>query len=548
MHQTILHPQTIVHSQRVRPMSFLIAQIASSTPLKLPSIQYSAIGPELIMICGGLIVLLISSLVAKHLSKTVSVVLGVIVGLASLVDSIYLGFLSTSAGANKAVLSGAIAIDKFAIFFYALFSVIAVMTILIGLDQMNLNRGRTPEFVTLILLSTSGAMLMAAAVDLIVLFLGLEILSIALYILVAIESNKPLGKESAIKYFMLGGFASAIFLYGVALVYGATGSTNIGQIVTFLSGNLLSSNGVLFAGIALMLVGLGFKISAAPFHFWTPDVYQGAPSPVTGFMAATAKAAGFAGLFRVFYSGLLNYRSDWIPAVGALAVVTLLVGAVLAVVQTDVKRTLAYSSINQAGFILLGLYAATSKGMGASLYYLAIYSVIIVGAFATVGAIQRELGKEQIVMSDLRGLYRRSPFLAFAFAVLMFAQAGAPLTTGFLAKFNVVLSIVDSGHYPVALVAMISAAIAVFFYLRLAILAYRPAEDDMSEIPSEGGLAGEMVLGGGDSALLVDTVTKSSTRVYVSTWVIGFSLVVTVVLGIIASPLMDLANKALPFF
>ncbi len=547
MHQAILHPQTTAHSQRVRSMSFLIAQVASSTPLKLPSIQYSAIGPELIMICGGLIVLLISSLVAKHLSKAVSVTLGVIVGLASLVDSIYLGFHSTSAGANKAVLSGAIAIDKFAIFFYALFSIVAVMTILVGLDQMNLNRGRTPEFVTLILLSTSGAMLMAAAVDLIVLFLGLEILSIALYVLVAIESNQPLGKESAIKYFMLGGFASAIFLYGIALVYGATGSTNLGQIVTFLSNNLLRSNGVLFAGMALMLVGLGFKISAAPFHFWTPDVYQGAPSPVTGYMAATAKAAGFAGLLRVFYSGFLNYRSDWIPAVGALAVVTLLVGAVLAVVQTDVKRTLAYSSINQAGFILLGLYAATSKGLGASLYYLAIYSVIIVGAFATIGAIQRELGKEQIVMNDLRGLYRRSPFLAFAFAVLMFAQAGAPLTTGFLAKFNVVLSIVDSGHYPVALVAMISAAIAVFFYLRLAILVYRPAGDEISDATSDSELVGAMI-GGGGSALAVDTTTKTSAKVYVSTWVIGFSLVATVVLGIVASPLIDLANRALPFF
>ena len=528
-------------------MSFIVAQVASSTPLKIPAIQYSAIGPELIMICGALIVLLISSLVAKHLSKATSITLGVLVGLLSLADSIYLGFQSSSSSANKAVLSGAIAIDKFSIFFYALFSIVAVMTILLGLDQMKLNKGRTPEFVTLILLSTSGAMFMASAMDLIVLFLGLEILSIALYVLVAIESGNPLGKESAIKYFMLGGFASAILLYGVSLIYGATGSTNLGQIVTFLSNNLVRSNGVLLGGIALLLVGLGFKISAAPFHFWTPDVYQGAPSPVTGYMAATAKAAGFAGLLRVLYSGFSTYRSDWIPAVGALAVVTLLVGAVLAVVQTNVKRTLAYSSINQAGFIMLGLYAASNQGLGASLYYLAIYSVVIVGAFATVGAIQRELDKQDLTINDLRGLYRRSPFLAMAFAVLMFAQAGAPLTTGFLAKFNVVLATVESRHYLVALIAMISAAIAVFFYLRMAILAYRPAPDEATTAVEEEPEY-EGVSSGGDSALLVEKSSKTSRKIYASSWVIGFSLIVTVGLGIVASPLIDLANRAMPFF
>lgn len=527
-------------------MSYLFASVASSTPIKLPSIAYSAIGPELIMICGALVVILVSSLVAKHLSRVTSIVLGVLVGVISLADSIFLAFKSGTSGANKAVLSGAIADDRFAAFFYVLFSLIAVMTVLLGLDLMKLNRAKVPEFVTLVLLSTSGAMFMASALDLIVLFLGLEILSLALYVLVAIESDNRLGRESAIKYFMLGGFASAIFLYGVALIYGATGSTNLGQIVTFLSNNLLRSNGVLLAGIALILVGLGFKISAVPFHFWTPDVYQGAPSPVTGFMAATAKAAGFAGLLRVFYSGFSAYQSDWVPAVGAIAVVTLLAGAVLAVVQSDVKRTLAYSSINQAGFILLGLYAASTKGLGAALYYVAIYSVIIVGAFATVGAIERELGKDQVSISDLRGLHRRSPFLALSFGVLMFAQAGAPFTTGFLAKFNVVLAAVDSRHYPVAVIAMVSAAIAVFFYLRMAVMAYRAPEGEQSSTEVEDDLAQE--LSAGDSALLVKTEATAKTKLSAATWVIVFSLVVTVGLGIIASPLIDLANKAVPFF
>ena len=235
MHQAIRHLQITVHSQRDNLMSYLLAKVASSAPIKLPSIQYSAIGPELIMICGALIVILVSSLVSKHLSRVTSITLGVLVGVISLADSIFLAFKSGTSGANKAVLAGAIADDKFAAFFYVLFSLVAVMTILLGLDLMNLNRAKVPEFVTLVLLSTSGAMFMASALDLIVLFLGLEILSLALYVLVAIESDNWLGRESAIKYFMLGGFASAIFLYGVALIYGATGSTNLGQIVTFLS-------------------------------------------------------------------------------------------------------------------------------------------------------------------------------------------------------------------------------------------------------------------------------------------------------------------------
>ena len=530
-------------------MSFLFAQVASSTPIKLPPIEYSAIAPELIMIVGAIVVMLISSLVAKHVSKATSIAVGALVAIVSLADSIYLGFQSAGSGANRAVLSGAVALDKFAIFFYALFSIVALLTVLLGRDLMNLDRSRVPEFVTLVLLSTSGAMLMASALDLIVLFLGLEILSIALYVLVAIELGNDGGRESSIKYFMLGGFSSAVFLYGVALIYGATGSTNLGQIVSFLHNNLLKSNGVLLAGMGMILVGLGFKISAVPFHFWAPDVYQGAPSPVTGFMAATAKAAGFAALLRVFYSGFLPNQSDWVPVVGAMAVLTLLLGAILAVVQRDVKRTLAYSSINQAGFILLGLYAASSRGIGASLYFLMTYSVVIVGAFATVGAIEKLLGKQGIQIEDLRGLSKKSPFLAFSFVVLILAQAGAPFTTGFLAKFNVVLAAVNSRHYPVALIAMISAAIAVFFYLRMALLPFRAgAEASGSFAPS--ALSLEDSQRGGDSAVLVkeESEVRVRTRVDSVTVVIGLAVAVTVVLGIWAGPLIDLANRAVLFF
>lgn len=524
-------------------MLSFIAQVAPAALIKLPSVEYGAIAPELIMIVGALVVILVSSLSIKHLPKAFSIVLGTVVGAASLLDSIYLGIESSAPGANKAVLSGSLALDRYAIFFYGLFSLVAILTIVLGLELIDVNKARVPEFVSLVLLSSSGAMFMASALDLIVLFLGLEILSIGLYVLVAIESGNALSRESAIKYFMLGGFASAVFLYGVALVYGATGSTNLGQIAVFFSNNLLRSDGVLFAGLGLILVGLGFKVSAVPFHFWTPDVYQGAPSPISGYMAATAKAAGFAALFRVFIGGFSSYQSTWVDAIGAIAVVTLLAGAVLAVVQTDVKRTLAYSSINQAGFILLGLYAASASGTGAALYYVAIYSVVIVGAFATVGAIERELGKARPSIEDLRGLSKRSPFLAFAFVVLMLAQAGAPLTTGFLAKFNVVLATVNSRHYAVALAAMISAAIAVFFYLRLALMPYRK---DVAGEPSD---LLENPEGSGEGTVLTKPETRRATRLGASTAVvIIFSIAVTVGLGIVASPLIELANRAVLLF
>lgn len=529
-------------------MSHLIASIASSTPIKLPHIEYSAIGPELIMIVGAILVLLISSLVSKHLAKATSVAFGSIVAVVSLIDSIYLAFQSGSKGANKAVLAGAVAIDRFAVFFFILFSIVALFTILLGQDLMDLNKGRIPEFVVLVLLSTSGAMLMASALDLIVLFLGLEILSISIYVMVAIESQNDGGRESSLKYFMLGGFSSAIFLYGVALIYGSTGSTNIGQVFTFLANNLLKSDGVLLAGMGMLLVGLGFKISAVPFHFWAPDVYQGAPSPITGFMAATAKAAGFAALLRVFYSGLMPFHSDWAPLVGVVAAVTMLTGAILAIVQRDVKRTLAYSSINQAGFILLGLYAVSSRGVGASLYFLITYSVVIVGAFATVGAIERVLGKRDVQIEDLRGLSKKAPFLTFSFVALVLAQAGAPFTTGFLAKFNVVLAAVDSRHYAVSVIAMVSAAIAVFFYLRLALMPFRTTET-VSETDDAGAFSlDDVVAYGGDSAVLVKEEVAVKQKVDTATIVIAVAVVLTIGLGIWAGPLVNAAQRAVLFF
>ena len=332
---------------------------------------------------------------------------------------------------------------------------------------------------------------MAEANDLIVIFLGLEILSIALYVLAAMNARRAESGEAALKYFVLGAFSSAVFLYGIALVYGATGSTNIAQIADYLARNVLLHNGLLLAGMALLLVGFGFKIAAVPFHLWTPDVYQGSPSPATGFMAAVAKAGGFAALLRVFVSSFGTLRSDWQPAVWVLAVITLLLGAVVALAQRDIKRMLAYSSINHAGFVLLGLQVATARGVAGSLYYLFTYTFMVIGSFAVVTVIGGS-GDTRHDLDHYRGLATRRPWLAGSLGVLLMAQAGIPFTTGFLAKLEVISAAVGGRSTALAVIAMVSAAIAAFFYLRVILLMYTPLRVPGAAGAGEGEAAGEL--------------------------------------------------------
>jgi NADH-quinone oxidoreductase subunit N len=371
----------------------------------------------------------------------------------------------------------AVVVDGFAVFFMVVIAAAVVLASLVGDAYLRREDLEGPEFHVLLLLSASGGMLMAEANDLIVLFLGLEILSIALYVLAGFHGRRVESREAAMKYFVLGAFSSALFLYGIALVYGATGSTNLPNIATFLAGNVIANNGVMLAGMALLLVGLGFKVAAVPFHTWTPDVYQGSPSPVTGFMAAAAKAAGFAGLLRVFFSTFSSLQLDWQPIIAVLAVATLLVGSVLAVVQTDIKRMLAYSSISHAGYVLVGLQAASAPGVAGSLFYLLAYTFMVVGSFAIVTVVGRR-GDARHDVESYRGLASNRPALALAFTILLMAQAGIPFTTGFLAKFYVIAAAVDSGSYALAIIAMLAAVIAAFFYLRVIIVMYSPAGDD----------------------------------------------------------------------
>ncbi len=333
---------------------------------------------------------------------------------------------------------------------------------------------------------------------------------------------------------------------------------------------MVASNGVLLAGLALLLVGFGFKIAAVPFHMWSPDVYQGSPSPVTGLMAAIAKAGAFAALLRVFVSSFGTLRADWQPIVWGIAILSLVVGAFAALVQKDIKRMMAYSSINHAGFILLGVQAATARGVSASLYYLFAYMFMVIGTFAVITVVARD-GDFGHQLTDYRGLGARQPLLALAFAVLLLAQAGAPFTTGFLAKFTVVAAAVDVHSYALAVIAMASAAVAAFFYLRVVVAMYSPvgavgdlSDRDAGELNANPTLvtspANVAVSGHGQTEAVASlsvltegpptsAVADRMVRVPgLTTVAIGLSVGFTIVFGIIPGPIVDFAHQATLLF
>ncbi|HEX7096521.1 MAG TPA: NADH-quinone oxidoreductase subunit N, partial [Acidimicrobiales bacterium] len=375
---------------------------------------------------------------------------------------------------------GMYGVDGFSLFVTAVIAAAVGIAALLAVDYTAREGIAGPELYVLMMLSGSGGVIMAGANDLIVLFLGLEVLSIAVYIMAAMNLRRVQSQEAGLKYFVLGAFSSAFFLYGIALTYGATGSTNLSDIKTFLAEHALTDDTMLLAGMALLLVGLGFKVAAVPFHAWTPDVYQGAPSPTVAYMASGVKVAGFAGLMRVFVVGLGQYQTDWQPAVYALAVLSLVVGAVLAVVQRDVKRMLAYSSISHAGFVLVGVEAASDDGVSSALFYLAAYAFMVAGSFGVVTVVSGASGGRHS-LDEYRGLGQRRPVLSLAFTVLLLAQAGVPFTTGFFAKFGVIEAAVDARSFWLALAAMVSSVIAAYLYLRIVVAMYMSGGEEAVE-------------------------------------------------------------------
>jgi len=481
---------------------------SQSQSIPKPPIRWLAILPPIIMIGGAVVLLGLASLVRRPLRLAVSTIATVVISGGALGVAIWQWTDVHDHGAHTYI-KHAVVMDGFSVLITMLVSIAMMLTALVAHGYLRREGVEGAEYHVLAMVSASGAMLMAMANDLIIVFLGLEILSIALYVLTAFNYRRAASGEAALKYFILGGFSSAIFIYGVALTYGATGSTNLTQISDFLSKNVVLTNGLLLAGVALMLVGFAFKIAAVPFHMWTPDVYQGAPSPVTGFMAAVAKAGAFAALLRVLFSSLGVISTDWRPIVYGLAVLSLLLGAFVALRQRDVKRMLAYSSINHAGFILLGVTTATARGASSSLYYLFAYMFMVIGSFAVVTVLGRT-GDADHDLSRYRGLAGRQPVLALAFAVLLLAQAGAPFTTGLWAKLQVVFAAVGAGEVPLGVIAMVTAAVAAYFYLRVAVLMYAGGRQQgeaeggsggSGQLAAEGGMvAGGLIVAGTPSA------------------------------------------------
>ena len=381
-----------------------------------------------------------------------------------------------------------------------------------------------PEMYVLMMLSAAGGVVMAGAGDLIVLFLGLETLSIPVYVMAALHVRRSESLEAGLKYFVLGAFSSAFLLYGMALVYGATGSLNLVEIRAYFASVVILDDAMLLAGLAMLLVGLGFKVAAVPFHAWTPDVYQGAPTPVVAYMASAVKVAGFAALVRVFVVTFAQYRLDWQPAVYALAVLTLLVGAVLAIVQHDVKRMLAYSSISHTGFILVGVQAASHRGTAAVVFYLAAYAFMVIGSFGVLTVVSGK-GDRKTSLDDLDGLGARRPALALALTIFLLAQAGVPLTTGFVAKFEIIGAAVEVRSFWLAVIAMVSAVVSAFLYLRIVLSVYlgSPAVDD--EISDD----------------------ESVERVHPAAGLaIGIALAITIGFGLFPGPIDELALEAIP--
>jgi len=459
-----------------------------------PSVDWPALLPLLILLVGGLLMLTFSSFLRgrapKGLFATVTVVIAAAAALSALPvwarvqnwDSLLWWTTSHSQPGAFSTVGGSVGIDGFSLFITIVLCTAVAMAALLANAYLRREDMEGPEFYVLMLISASGGVMMAMANDLIVMFIGIETLSIAVYVLAGMHLRRVQSQESGIKYFVLGAFSSAFLLYGIAMIYGATGSVNLIQIKDFMAVVVPVHNGFLLLGLALILVGLAFKVAAVPFHAWSPDVYDGAPTPAVAWMASGVKAAAFAGLVRVFVLTFSNYGATWRPIVYALAILSMVVGAALAIVQSNVKRMLAYSSISHAGFMLMALQASSSQGTAAIAFYVAVYTFMVAGSFGVATIVGRK-GDGHHSLADYKGLSRSNPVLAAAFTLLLLAQAGVPFTAGFFAKFYAITAAVNAHSTPLAIIAMVSAVISAFLYLRLIVAMFMSGGDDGADAP-----------------------------------------------------------------
>ncbi|WP_323378085.1 NADH-quinone oxidoreductase subunit NuoN [Streptomyces smaragdinus] len=529
----------------------------SAPDFKAPDFEYGQMSPTLIVIGVAILGVLVEAFLprrSRYWAQTVLAIAGLVAAFGAVIWLATDGYAAKEAGI---VAVGAVAVDGPALFLQGtilLVSIVAVLTFAERrldpqqhgrhvdsfaaqgsavpggeAEQAAVKAGfTTTEVYPLVMFAVSGMLLFPAANDLLTLFVALEVFSLPLYLLCALARRKRfMSQEAAVKYFLLGAFSSAFLLFGIALLYGYSGTVTYAGIADVVEGTkktidpalagTMGNDALLLIGGAMILVGLLFKVGAVPFHMWTPDVYQGAPTPVTGFMAAATKVAAFGALLRLLYVVLPGMRWDWRPVMWGVAIATMILGAILAVTQTDVKRLLAYSSIAHAGFILAGVTAATPEGVSSVLFYLGAYSFVTLGAFAVVTLV-RDAGGEATHLSKWAGLGRRSPLVAAVFAVFLLAFAGIPLTSGFSGKFAVFKAAADGGAMPLVVIGVISSAIAAFFYVRVIVLMF------FSEPQADG-----------PSVAVPSALTSTA---------IGIGVIVTLVLGLAPQYFLDLAGDA----
>jgi NADH-quinone oxidoreductase subunit N len=444
-------------------------------------IDYIRILPELVLSAFGIVIMLLDPLLDEEKSQTTLGAIGLLGALAGLASTWYMSQFPGLAFSNS------VRVDSFSVFFHYLVIAIAAAVILLSYEYMAVQRIRAGEYYGLILFGLVGMALMSSAVELVLIFIALEISSISSYILAGFRRHDASSSESSLKYFLLGSFATAFFLYGIALIFGATGSTNIDIIGQKLQGT--HAELLVYVAVALMFVGLGFKVAAAPFHIWTPDVYEGAPAPVVGFMSTAPKAAAFAVLLRVMFA-MNSPGRFWLLWVAAALSMTL--GNVGALVQNNVKRLLAYSSIAHAGYLLVAFVMLSPQdsvaGISAAMFYTAAYAAMNVGAFAVVSHFANA-GERYVSLDDYEGLGRRSPLLAATLTIFLLSLIGIPMTGGFFAKFYVFGAALKANLVWLTIIGVINSAIGAYYYLRIIVVMYmREARREVPVTPIPAGL------------------------------------------------------------
>jgi NADH-quinone oxidoreductase subunit N len=530
-------------------MTGLIAQAT----VKGPPINWEALSPAIALTVGLCVVLLTglarSSFIRGHVVPALAIVtLGVTAGL-----SIWQWDI------NEAIIAKALVVDNLTLALTLIFVTGGILSVLLSWRSAASAEAGEGEYYALLLTSILGMLVLVAANDLVVLFIGFELLSIPLYVLCATHMKREQSLESGLKYLIIGSVGSATLLYGLAMLYGAAGGTNFEALAA--AGPGLGDDVLFLTGVALVMVGLAFKASVAPFHQWTPDVYEGAPTPVTGFMAVATKAAAFGVILRLFDVALIDAATTWAPAFATLAVITIIVGNVGAIGQSSLKRMLAYSSVAQAGYMLAGVVVTTSLGISATIFYLAIYVIMNLGAFAVITARERESGLGDDI-SSLYGLGADRPWLAWPMTISMLALAGFPATAGFFGKLYLIQAAVDNGYAWLGIVIVLGSAVSLAYYLRVVAAVWMRAP---SEAPAPLVRASRPVIAGGsaeaddearaagrtpgaDTATVIDPdapePARSGLRQPEVVFVAVVCALVTLALGIYPEPLFDIAKDA----